>query len=231
LEEGIVRGGADGDPWASDTIGRVNPAPDALLLIGPGCPHCAAMLQNLVSLVKEAAIGRLEVVNVAAHPEVAADAGVRSVPWTRIGIFEFDGALALGELRAYASGESDDNLARYFLGLLTTGRRATVEALARQRPDRLTALVRLLADPKASMAVRLGIGAVLEEFQGTGIPAAMVPGLGSLTRSGDRLTRTDACHFLGLTGSADALPYLRVCLKDDDAEVREIAREAIEALG
>ena len=59
------------------------PAPDALLLISTHCPHCPAVLAALAELVKQGAIGRLEVVNLEQHPEVGQALGVRSVPWLR----------------------------------------------------------------------------------------------------------------------------------------------------
>ena len=43
--------------------------PAALLLLSPSCPHCAAVLEGLAALVKEGVVGRLQVVNVAVHPE------------------------------------------------------------------------------------------------------------------------------------------------------------------
>jgi hypothetical protein len=42
--------------------------------------------------------------------------------------------------------------------------------------------------------------------------------------------RADACHLLGLTGSAAARAYVEVCLNDAHEEVREIAEEAMEEL-
>lgn len=204
--------------------------PDALILIAPGCPHCPGVLEGLSRLLKEGVIGRLEAVNAAVHPGRAQELGVRGVPWVRIGPYELEGAVTLDELRRWAeAGESLDGLAAYFLDLLKTGRRAKVEELARQNPQRLRALVQLLADPEASMAVRLGIGAVLEEFQGTTVGRAMIPGLGELTRHADRLVRADACHFLSLIGSEEIRPIMQACLDDPDPEVREIAAETLES--
>ena len=206
-------------------------APDALLLLAPGCPHCPAVLESLSGLVKEGAIGRLEAVNVAVHPERAAELGVRTVPWVRIGPFELEGVQTPGELRRWAEqSDSLDGMADYFFAMLKSGRRARVEEMARQEPTRLRALARLLERPDTSMAVRIGIGAVLEELQGSGLTEAMIPDLGALARSGDALTRADACHFLSLIGGADVAPYLRACLDDADKEVREIAAEALEGL-
>lgn len=202
--------------------------PDALLLLAPGCPHCPAVLEGLAALLKEGVIGRLEAVNIAVHPERAAELGARTVPWCRIGEFELEGSQTPGGLRRWAelAGKPGDMQA-YFLHLLKNGRRAKVEEMARREPQRLLALVGLLADEEASMAVRLGIGAVLEELQGSGLTAVMVPGLGELTRHADPLTRADACHYLSLIGGAEIIPYLQACVHDEDASVREIAKETL----
>lgn len=205
--------------------------PDALLLLATGCPHCPAVLEGLAALVKEGAIGRLEAVNIAVHPERAAELGVRGVPWVRLGPFELAGAQTPGELRRWAErANSLDGMAEYFFDMLKSGQRARVEEMARQEPSRLKALVRLMERSDTSMAVRLGIGAVLEELQGSGIAAVMVPELAALAKSGDALTRADACHFLSLIGGAEVVPHLRACLADEDREVREIAADALAEL-
>ncbi|MGB5200334.1 MAG: hypothetical protein WBR56_10600, partial [Sedimenticolaceae bacterium] len=50
-------------------------APDAELLIAPGCAHCAAVLAALTALVKRGDLGRLNVVQLGAHPEAVAAVG------------------------------------------------------------------------------------------------------------------------------------------------------------
>jgi len=202
--------------------------PSALLFIAPGCPHCPTVLEGLTQLLKEGMIGSLEAVNLAVHPERAAALGIKTVPWLRLGIFELEGAQSAAQLRRWAqAGDDPDTLAGYFHDLLITGRRHRVEELLRREPAYFRALPRLLADPASSMAVRLGIGAVLEEFQGSGLAQVIVADLGELTRHPEALTRADACHFLSLIGGAEIVPYLRACLDDSDAGVREIASETL----
>lgn len=204
--------------------------PGALLLLAPGCPHCPAILESLAKLLKEGVIGTLEAVNLAAHPERAAALGVKTVPWLRIGLFELEGAHSHAELQRWAQGANDPAmLARYFHDLLISGRRHKVEALLREEPAHFGVLPQLLADPASSMAVRLGIGAVLEEFQGSGLARPMIDGLGELTRHPDALTRADACHFLSLIGGDETFPFFRERLNDEVAEIREIAAEVLEA--
>ncbi len=200
--------------------------PDALLLLTGGCPHCPAVLQTLTGLLKEGVIGRLEVINVAVHTEAAEERGVQSVPWTRIGPFEIQGVVPPAELRRYAQGIDDEALFdTYVLDLLKTGKRARFEALVKQEPQHIHALARLMTNPESSMAIRLGIGAVLEEFQGSGLTEPLVSQLGALLGSKDALLRADACHFLTLIGGEEVKAHMQTCLCDANAEIREMALE------
>ncbi len=209
-----------------------SPPPDALLLLTSVCPHCPSVLESLIALLKEGVIGRLELVNIAAHPEVAQAVGARTVPWMRVGQFELEGVLTSGELRHWAEiCNTAEGIAEYFYHMLKHGRRDKVERLIRAKPQHAAVLAELMANPAASMAVRLGIGAVLEEFHGTSLASPMIPTLAELTQSGDALTRADACHFLTLIGGEAVVPHLRNCLNDEAAEVREIAQEALDIMG
>lgn len=206
--------------------------PDALLLIAPGCPHCPIVLQGLSELVKVGAIGRLEVVNVAAHPEVAAELGARSAPWTRIGPYVLEGAQTPGALKAWAEkAAAGSGGADYLRELLSSGRLKEAETYLETNGDRLADVLTLVGDPEAPMQVRIGANALLEGREGSEALASLVPGLGELSEHADHRVRCDACHLLGLTGSPDAAPFLRARLGDDSTEVREIAEESLESLG
>lgn len=200
--------------------------PDVLLLITGGCPHCPAMHQALTGLLKEGVIGRLEVINVAVHTEAAETRDVHSVPWTQIGPYEIQGLIPTAQLKRYAQGVDDETVFdAYVLDLLKTGKRARFEALVKNEPERIHSLARLMTNAETSMAIRLGIGAVLEEFQGTGLSQVLVPQLGDLLNSDDPLLRADACHFLTLIGGDAVRPYMEACLNRTDAELREMAQE------
>lgn len=206
-------------------------SPDALLLITPGCPHCATVLAALEPLIKEGTIGRLEVVNVAAHPETAADLGVRTAPWLHLGPFELDGARGEEELRQWAQrAGSGEGMAAYFREHLGSGRSAKVLELVRAHPDYLEPLVGLLAELDEETHIRLGVGAVLEDLRDTEAAPAAVAALAELTKADHPRTRSDACHFLGVLGHPDARPHLEACRGDSDPEVRETADEALTEL-
>ncbi|MEG3638408.1 thioredoxin family protein [Magnetococcus sp. PR-3] len=207
------------------------PRPQAILLMGPGCPHCSTMLTALSELLETGELAKLEVFNVQRFPEEAATRGVRSVPWLSLGPFVFTGALTLAELRHWlAQRREPKGMALYFDHLFSSGQRQLVETIVRNQPKHLSAFVDLLGDDKVGINTRLGVGVVLEELQGSGISQVLTEGLCKLTEHKDPRIRGDACHYLPLTGDRTAIPYLEARLDDDNGDVREIAREALDEL-
>lgn len=204
---------------------------DALLFLSSHCPHCPAVLAALTDLLKQGSIGRLEAVNLEVQPEAAATLGVRSVPWLRLGPFVLTGARTPGELADWARRASgEEGMVDAFHDLLKTGELQQVLDLVAARPERLAALLPIVGNPEASMNVRLGAGAVLEEYAGSPPLMAIVAALGALSRHADARVRADACHYLGLARHEEARPWLAARLDDDDPDVREIALEALESL-
>jgi hypothetical protein len=205
--------------------------PDALLFIAPGCAHCPAVLQGLSELVKQELIGKLRVVNVAAHPEQAAEYGVRAAPWLRLGPFTLTGAQSPVELRQWAEwANSEEGAAHYVEHLLKQGGYQQAVAFIAEDTQRLKPLLALIANTEAGIDVRLGVSALLEAYANTPALQKLLPQLAELTRHADHRVRADACHLLGLTGSAVARTYVENCLSDAHEEVREIAAEALAEL-
>ncbi|MFP5505197.1 MAG: HEAT repeat domain-containing protein [Gammaproteobacteria bacterium] len=205
--------------------------PDALLYIANGCPHCPTVLQGLSELVKSGAVGRLEVVNITRHPEAAQRAGVRAVPWLRLGPFILTGLRAPAELARWAQrAESTQGMAEYLSELLTEGNLAEVRATLARAPQAAAALVLLLGDPEAELQVRLGAAAVIEDLEGSEALAGQVEALGALTRHADARIRVDAAHALGLSHAAAARAWLEALREDRDGDVREEAEEGLARL-
>lgn len=205
--------------------------PDALLLIAPGCPHCQSVLGSLAELVKKGQIGRLEVVNIAVHPEAAQQHGARSVPWTRMGSYELAGNYTLGELtewaeKAAAGGNAND----YIKELLEQQQLDEAVDYLKKHPEQLPALLELMQEEEQSLTVRFGIGAILEALAGSEPLKKLVPDLSRLAENGKANIRADAAHYLGLSGNSDAIPVLEKLLDDENPDVREIAADSLEAL-
>ncbi|AHE98590.1 HEAT repeat domain-containing protein [Thioalkalivibrio paradoxus] len=207
------------------------PSVRALLLVAPGCPHCAGMLEGLGTLVKEGTLSRLEVVNIATEPAVASELSVRSVPWARVGPFELSGLHTLDELRHWTRLASEEHgMTVYLADLLATGRRSQVAERVRQDPALLQRLVDLLGDGDTGLSVRIGVMATFEELQDSGMLAGLAESLAPLTQHREPRVRADGCHALALTGSTEAIGWVEACTDDPDPEVRETAVDALEML-
>lgn len=206
-------------------------APDALLYIAPGCPHCPTVLAGLSELVKQGLVGRLEVVNIAAHPQDAERRGVRSVPWLRLGDLQFEGLHSPAELRHWAQrAGTAAGLAEYFTAQLKSGGLARVSAMVADEPQRLSALLDIAADPDTELSVRVGVSAVIEDLAGEAPLQAQLPGLQRLAASGDPRVRADACHFLAQTHSPQALATLETLSRDSEPSVRDVAADCLTEL-
>lgn len=205
--------------------------PDALFFIAPDCPHCNTVLQGLSELLKQGLIGKMTVVNAAVHPEQAREYGVRAAPWLRLGPFTFTGAHSYAELKRWVEGaRGEDGAVHYVEYLLKQGGYKQAAAFIAADTHRLKPLLAVIATPDANIDVRLGVSALLESYANTADLLKLLPQLGELAHNADHRVRADACHLLGLTGSAAARTYVETCLNDVHEEVREIAQEALEEL-
>lgn len=203
-------------------------APEALLFTAPGCPHCPGVKAALEKLKQEGVIAALEVVSVTEHQDRAAELGVRSVPWLRLGEFTLTGAQTPQQLRQWAErAAAPGGMSGYLEHLLANGELKEAEALLEKQPQHLKALLPLLIEHETKIQVRLGIGALMEGFEDTDALRALLPQLIELSREDDHRTRSDACHYLGLSHSEQALSALAARQDDGNEEVREIASESI----
>lgn len=205
-------------------------APAATLLITPQCPHCPAVISALVALLKAGKIGKLEIINIVEHPEIAQLKGVRSVPWTQINALELSGALTGRELEKWVTVAREQQQSDYLSHLLETNRLQKAIEQIKNDPQQLPDLLMLLNDLETPMAIRIGIGAVLEEFEGTPLIQPTIEPLLTMLTSEHQQVRADAVHYLSLTADRKVIPALESLLNDPAAEVREITAETIEEL-
>lgn len=202
------------------------------MLLTSQCPHCPAVLAALADLVKQGEIRRLEVVNIECNPTAAEALGVRSVPWLRIGPFQFTGVRTASELQTWVRrAASPDGMSDAFHDLLKQADLAQVLQLIAAEQVRLADLLPVVANPEASLNVKLGVGVVFDEYAGTPILQAQLPRLGELSRHVDARVRADACHLLGLACTPLAKEWLQDALQDENRDVREIAAESLDTLG
>lgn len=204
---------------------------DALMLLSTHCAHCPSVLHSLAELVKQGLLARLEVINLEQRPEVADELGVRSVPWVRIGPFELTGERSLAELREWAQTSADhQGLRDYIETMLAEGEVERVVAMIAKEPGMMARVIELLDFADEKLNVRLGIGVIMEEYEGQPLLQAYIPQLGKLTRHGDPRVRGDACHYLALSHGSSAKEFIQPLLQDESADVREVAEESLHTL-
>ena len=206
-------------------------APDALLLMGRHCPYCPLMLKSLQNLQAAGTIRKLETVVLEDHPEKAAELGVRSVPWVRIGTFELAGLRSEQELRDWARrAGTTGGQTEYLAELLSGGEIDRCIELVSSKPAVLKDLLHLFTEPDVTLNVRIGISAVMEAFAGTPALQSVAGELGELLAHEAARVRGDACHYLALSGLPESADLIHPLLDDADENVREIAADALNEL-
>ncbi len=201
------------------------------MLLGTHCPHCPSVLGSLSELVKQGVIARLEVVNLEQRPETGRELGVRSVPWVRIGLFEFSGLHSKAELQSWAEqAGTEQGMTKYFEQLLGDGEVMRVLGMISKDHGLLHALIGLVSDADVKINARIGAGVIMEDYEGKPELLALIPELGELTRHADARVRSDACHYLSLTHDDSVKRYIEPLLDDEHEDVREVAEESLAEL-
>jgi len=203
----------------------------ALLLTAPGCAHCAALKKILDKLLADGLIEQLDIIDVASHPEIANQYNVKSVPWLKLGQFEFQGTMREPDLRYWMTQlDAPEGITRYLKHLFATGELKQVIDMVRDKPEFMDNLLALVANEETDMKIQLGVSAVFEEFEGSPLLRDIVEQLGELAKHKNPKIRADVAHYLSLCHSDVAVPYLQMLAKDTDREVREIANEILSDL-
>ena len=205
--------------------------PDALLFVASSCPHCPTVLHALAELVKSGRIRELRIFNIAHAGEEAAQHGIRSVPWIRIGPFELTGLHGERELAEWVDRAATfHGHEEYLVELITHSQLVEAADVIRRHPEHGHALVELLGNPATELSIRIGAGALVEELAESGDLHTLIPALSKLVHHMDARIRGDAAHYLGLSGARTVIPALQGLLTDPDAEVREIAADSLAAI-
>lgn len=208
-----------------------NTAPEALLIISSSCPHCPSVLNHMSTLIKSGDIAQLTVINIEQQPLAAKKYDVRSIPWLKIGNQNLQGSQTLETIKQKIQWAKEaQSLSADFDFLLSDGQADKVTERIQQKPEHISALLELLGDEGTVLSTRIGIGVVIEDFASSDLLKSIIPQLSKLTKHKNSLIRSDACHYLGLTGDASIKPILEACLKDENQDVREIAQDGLDEL-
>lgn len=206
-------------------------SPTVLMLMATRCTYCGPMMQILTELMKAGQIAELRIVNIENAPELAAELGVRSVPWLQVGPFELAGSRTKQELALWLQRASSfDGVTDYLEEVLAEGNIAYAKKLIERHPQALENVIDLMTDPEAKINVRLGIGVIIEEMAESEPFKAVIPRLIDYLSNDDARIRGDACHYLSLTRDRAYILYIEKLLADESEEVREIAQDSLDEL-
>ena len=85
----------------------------------------------------------------------------------------------------------------------------------------------MMQNDATSLGAKIGIGAIFEEFQGSTAIQTLIPMLSELLKSDSPNLRNDACYYLGLTESPDAIAPIQSLTNDEIPEVRDTVQDAL----
>jgi len=201
------------------------------LYIAPGCPHCPNMIKLASGLVKTGEIATLQIINIAFAVELAKRAGVRSVPTFRIGEMTSSGVHTREELsRLIETAHTDKGLADNFNDRFAQGLLDEVIEQIDSKPDLLSVLLGMMAEPETPLTSRIAITAIFEHYQGRQLLVELIPIICRHLQNPNQNIRIDMAYLLGLTLHASALDCLQALKKDAVSDVRETAIEAINSI-
>lgn len=207
---------------------QVPPQIHARLFTASGCPHCSGVKRGLEQLLKEENIAALEVIDISRQPDLAKELDIKSVPWLEMGPLTFIGEQSLNELREWAVRLTEpEAMADYYQKLLAGGELNVAEQVLQRNPGTLSSLLSLIVRDELPMQVRIGTVALLEGVAGEAQLQELIPELSTQLSHQDYRIRVDIAYLLELTASKEAIAPLKELLLDENAEVREIAAEAL----
>jgi len=201
--------------------------------VTPFCPHCPHVVSLLLGLAAVSEKVRVTVIDGELFPDAAGKDRVSAAPTVILDDqFRWTGSVDAAELVTLMLDRDPASLGADALrSLIEEGNAEQVARMMSRRGKIFDAFVDLLAHPRWS--VRLGAMVAFEslaEADGE-LAKGIVEPLTALFTKVDDMVKGDLLHVLGESGSPAALPFLAcVADGDDDAEVQEAAREAIEKL-
>lgn len=205
---------------------------EILVFVAPTCPHCPQAVRAAHLMALNSKPVTVSVIDVQRFAEFTDTFKIRSVPMTVI-----DGSLMVNEAIAPAtlaeltlSRELDEFKEKALLSLVAFGN--VDRALKFLFEMRDGADIFLSAWKKSIMSQRMGLMLMAEQAleEDKAVFNSIVPALIDVLKMDDVTLRGDTADLLGQIGHPDAIEPLKKLLNDENEDVVEIAREAIEAI-
>lgn len=128
----------------------------------------------------------------------------------------------------YSDMQDDAGLKAMIAGYMDKGFLENIIDMFKHDRSLFPLIAGLMTDER--VRVRLGISALVETLareRSEGL-AASITGIGELISNPNPTIRGDAAYLLGIIGNKETVPFLEAALIDENPDVREIAKEAIE---
>lgn len=200
--------------------------------VTPHCPHCPAIVRQLIGLCALNQALRLTIVDGVLFPEAAAEDRIQSAPTVLLDQFRWDGSLRLEEMAAVIADRDPVNLSANTLSsMIHDGAATSVADMMIGSRKIYPAFIELLINEKWTQ--RLGAMVVMEDIADRDYPLAATA-TSPLQSAMDSLpdpVKGDMLYILGEIGDPTILPFIRQAADGtDNDEVRTAAIEAMAAI-
>jgi len=211
------------------------------LFISTQCPHCAQALEILTKAVKQGVVSQLNIINLNTVANPQDYSSIRSVPFIKIGDFEFSGNIKQSELDDWIQASQENKFPHYYFSMkLSDGNINQAERLIKQNPEYWFTLIQLLQDSETKLQVKIGSTSIFETHCKDLINSSqcdeVTHALIQATKTDEHATRVDLIYILSLIYSElkankknnnELSDFIKQTLNDKSDEIKEIIEDAI----
>ena len=201
------------------------------VLISPDCPNCPKVVQNVNSLAVSNSLINVTVIDIGYFTEIAGFYSIKSVPATFIDDeMTFVGQVSSEELALSISMRGTMKyLSDTIKSMLFSGRVLNAVSIIMKLDDMEAIMPLYLAEEmQPRMSILMALEEALEIDQNS--LDRFIPELLEFLSHSDYRIRGDTADLLGKIGSPEAMPRLKDLVSDENEEVAEAAKEALEEI-
>ena len=214
---------------------------EVILFISTHCTHCASTLELLTKSIKQAKISQLTVINLEADNATEKYTHIRSVPYIKIGDFEFTGNLDKTDIDEMHNAHSKNILDEYlFSKLFSDGLLKQAEKLVKENQSYWPTLINLAKSEESKMQTRIGITAIFETQANTLMNSKenhlIIDSLLSGSTNKNHTIRVDLIYFISIIyiemqklklDYPKLSDFIQKTQNDSSEEIRSIIHDAL----
>jgi|GEM_PF-967313 len=197
------------------------------LFVMTGCHVCPTMEHLFRDLLTQGIISRLEVIDLAQHPELAQRNSVRSVPHYLLGDVAFTGLKTPGEIKQLLARSEIGQWASRLSEEFKQGNLYEGEQLIRAHELARSAMLELLQSPQTELVTRIALSAVIESLAPQGLFNDRQDDFIALSKHPQEQIALDALYYLQLIGSDACVARLRQVAQADHSQLAVEARDML----